>query len=101
MGDDFPAQLLEIEDNGAEVSATAKELGKTLTCASRQVYVYVCVLAGGQKPIANGPIASFRFKIRSGAHTGVSTIRIDHVDGATKDLQSLKFAGSEGHIEIK
>jgi len=96
----FPAQLLEVDPSGPEVGGLAKESGKSLTCTLRQSYAYICILAGGQKPIGNGRIAIFRFKIRAGARTGTAAIRIDQVEAATVDLQSLKFVGSEGHVEV-
>ena len=97
----FPARLLEIDGSGPEPSKTAKESGKSLTCAVRAEYTFVCVLAGGEKPIANGPIATFRFKIQASAHTGTSIIKIDQVDAVTKDLKTLKLSGAEGRVEIQ
>lgn len=94
----FPAQLLEVDK--PEISTTVADSGKSLTCNLREAYTYVCLLAGGQRPLENGPIATFRFKIRAGAHSGTSTVRIDHVEAATKDLQALKVLGGEGHILI-
>lgn len=97
----FPAQLLEIDGGGPEAGSVARQFGKSLTCRLRQSYAFVCILVGGQQPIRNGPIATFRFKIRDGARTGSSVVRIDQVEAATKDLQPLKFSGSEGRIEIR
>ncbi len=40
----FPAQLLEPDGSGPEAGGAAKESGKSLTCAPREAYSYVCVL---------------------------------------------------------
>lgn len=97
----FPAQLLEAAGSGPKASQAATDAGKSLTCSLRQSYTYTCILAGGQKPIRNGLIAVFPFKIRPDARVGSSAIRIDHVEAATKDLQSLPFRGGEGVVEIR
>lgn len=97
----FPAQLLEAAGSGPQASQAATDSGKALTCSLRQPYTYTCILAGGQKPIRKGPIAAFPFKIRADARTGPSTIRIDHVEAASKDLQSLPSRGGEGVVEIR
>jgi Cohesin domain len=96
----FPAQLLEVEDSGPEAGSAAKTSEKSLACRLREAYSYVCVLAGGRKPIANGPIATFRFRIRIGARAGTSTVKIDHVQAVTKDAKTLNIGGSEGQVSI-
>ena len=97
----FPAELLEPESSGPTVGSAAKDAGKSLTCARRQAYSYVCILAGGQKPIANGPIAVLRFQIRAEARSGTSTVRIEQVEAVTKDLKTLKLSGVEGQVVIR
>lgn len=97
----FPAGLLEVDGEGPEVGSAAKESGKSLTCALRHPYLYVCLLAGGQKPIANGSVAVFRFRIRAEAHAGTSTLKVDRVDAVTKDLKPFKLGGAEGHVAIQ
>jgi hypothetical protein len=62
----FPVQLLQVEGIGPSPSSAAKESGKSFTCAPPKGYSYVCILAGGQKPVGNGPIATFRFRIQPG-----------------------------------
>jgi hypothetical protein len=96
----FPARLLEVEEDGLTLGASANESGKSLTCAPREPYSYICVLAGGQKSIANGPVASFHFKIRADAHPGSALIKIDQVDAVTKDLKTLKLNGTETTVTL-
>jgi hypothetical protein len=96
----FPAQLLEVV-GGPEAAGAAKESGKSLTCTQRESYLYVCILAGGQKPIANGPIARFPFRIRADAHPGTANVRTSKVEAVTKDLKTLKLSGSDGQLHIR
>lgn len=95
----FPAQLLEVVSS-PEAGSAAKESGKSLTCTLRESYSYVCILAGGQKAIANGLIARFAFKIRADAHPATANIHINKVDAVTKELKSLKLSGSDGKLDI-
>jgi hypothetical protein len=97
----FPARLLELESKGPDVGSSAKKSGKSVTCAMREAYSYVCVLAGGPEPIANGLIATFHFKIRADAHPGTSVVKIDQVDAVTTDLKTLKLIGTEGNVAVR
>jgi len=96
----FPAQLLETVGS-PEAGNAAKEAGKSLTCTQREPYLYVCILAGGQKPIANGPIARFPFRIRADAHPGTANVRASKVEAVTKDLKTVKLSGSDGQLEVR
>jgi hypothetical protein len=96
----FPARLLEVEKDGPEASSASKKSGKSLTCALREAYSYVCVLAGGEMPIANGSVATIWFKIRTEAHAGTSIITIDQVEAVTRDLKTVKLSGAEGRVLI-
>ena len=96
----FPAQLLEAV-GGPEAAVAAKESGKSLTCTQREPYLYVCILAGGQKPIANGAIAKFRFRIRADAHSGTANVRTGKVEAVTRDLKTVNLSGSDGQLEVR
>src|ERR1700733_11957856 len=96
----FPAQLLQAESNGPSASGAAKESGKSLTCATPKVYSYVCILAGGEKPVGNGPVATFRFKIREGARLGDATITIDHAEGVSGDAAPMTVTDAVGLVTI-
>ena len=95
----FPAQLLVVVGS-PEAGSAAKESGKSLTCELRETYSCVCILAGGQKPIANGLIARFAFEIRADAHPGTANIRISKVEAVTKELKTLVVSGGDGKLEI-
>jgi hypothetical protein len=96
----FPAQLLEVAGS-PEAGSAAKESGKSLTCTQRERYSYVCILAGGQKPIANGLIARFAFRIRTDAHPGTANIRISKVEAVTNELKTLKVSGGDGKLDVR
>ena len=97
----FPAQLLEIDGGGAEIASVTRNLGKSLTCTLRQTYNYVCILAGGQRSLADGLLATFHFKIRVGARRGTSIVRIEHIEAVSSDVKSINLLGREGQVEIR
>ena len=96
----FPAQILEDGGAGPEAGRAASDSGKSLTCAKRKTYSYACILVGGQKPVGNGPIAIFHFKIRSEAHAGTSVVRVEKAEGATADLKQLTLKDAEGIVTV-
>ena len=96
----FPAQLLQVEGDGPTPSVAASELGKSLTCAPPKAYSYVCIVAGGQKPIGNGPIATFRFRIQPEARFGTATITVEHGEAVSGDAAQLTLTDAEGLITI-
>jgi len=96
----FPAQLVAIVQ-APEIAKSAGESGKSLACHQRLTYSYICILAGSRKPIENGPIAKFRFKILPDAHTGASMVRIEHIEAVTKDLRAVRFTSNDGQIDIR
>ena len=84
----FPAQLLQVEGNGPSPVSAATESGKSLTCATPKAYSYVCILAGGAKPVGNGPIATFRFRIRPEARLGTASVTVEHAEAVSADAKS-------------
>jgi hypothetical protein len=96
----FPAQLLQVEGNGPSPSSAAKESGKSLTCSLPKAYSYVCILAGGQKPVGNGPIATFSFRIQPEAHFGGATVTVEHGEAVSGDAAQLALTDAEGLITI-
>ncbi len=96
----FPAQLLQAEGSGPSPGGVAKESGKSLTCATPKAYSYLCILAGGQRPVENGLIATFRFKIRGEARIGAATITVEHGEAVSADAAPLPLTDAEGLITI-
>lgn len=97
----FPAQVLEAAGNAPEISAPARDAGKTLQCSQRKPYVFACILSGGQAPLPNGLVAVFHFKIRTNADLGTSAIRIEGAEGVTADLRRLAFKDAEAPVRVR
>jgi hypothetical protein len=100
----FPAQQLKPAGNPA-AGAAAVAAGKTLKCAGRwkkapEVFAYECILAGGMKPIGNGPIAVLRFRVPANARKGAARIRVEG-QGASPDSGKLAIAPGEGIVTVR
>jgi hypothetical protein len=81
----FPVQLMEMDTDGPEPGSAAKASDKSLECMSRSPYRLVCTLSGGPKPIANGIIAVYHFKIRDKAKAGPTVFKIEKAESTTMD----------------
>ena len=90
MGSDAPA-----------IGSAAKDSGKSLQCAARKPYAYLCVLSGGRNPIADGPIAVFHFRIRTAAESGTTRLRIEKAEATTKDSKEETLDSTEATVIIR
>jgi len=97
----FPVQLMEMEGGAPEVGSAAKDSGKSIQCTARRPYAYVCTLSGGQKPIANGLIAIYRFKIRTTAKAVTTNLRIEKAESTTFDSMKWTLNDTEAIVIIK
>jgi hypothetical protein len=97
----FPAQLLDVVGGGPEVGKAGKDSGKVIACAMQKPYSYTCVLFGGQKLIADGVIATIRFKVHADAQPGKTAIRVQKIDAATVDAKSFTMPDAEAPLEIR
>lgn len=97
----YPAQLLELGRPAADPGSAARGSGKTLTCADRNAYTEVCILAGGSDTIPNGSIAAIYLKIRAEAKPGTTTVKFAKVQGVTADLRPLPFKDLDAVITIR
>jgi hypothetical protein len=95
----FPAQLMDLE--GSEIGSAAMDSGKSLQCTSQRPYSNACILSGGQKPIANGPIAIFHFRIRTTAQPGRISLRTDRAESTTADSKALPLNDTEAIVIIR
>jgi hypothetical protein len=73
-----PAGLMEMDSGGPEPGSAAKTSGKSLQCTSRRPYLYICSLAGGNAPIADGQVAIFHFTILKTAAPGTTALKIEN-----------------------
>jgi len=97
----FPAQMMEMEGDGPEIGSAAKDSGKSVQCIARTPYRLVCSLSGGQKPIANGPMAIFHFRVRSAAPPGTASLRIEKTECTAADSRKFTLNDTEATVIIK
>jgi hypothetical protein len=91
----YPAQSMDLEGTG-EAGSAAVDSGKSLECKPRKEYSFQCILSGGKKPIADGQLAVFHFRIRPDATPGKVTLTIQSASARQKDGSDamLKNTGS-------
>ena len=97
----FPAQLMEMEGSGPELCSAAKDSGKSLQCTARTPYALDCSVSGGQKPIADGLIAIYHFKIRPTAAKGITRLRIEKAESTTADSMKWPLNSTEAIVIIQ
>jgi hypothetical protein len=97
----FPAELMEIETAAPQMGSAAVDSGKSLRCTVRNPHSCVCILSGGQKPIGDGPIATFHFKIRTTAKKGTASLRIEGGESTTADSKKWLLDNSEVIVIIR
>jgi hypothetical protein len=97
----FPVQLMEMEDSAPELGNAATDSAKSIECTARRPYIYACTLSGGQKPIGNGLIARYRFKIRTTAAAGTTTLKIERAVATTVDSKVATLNDTEVIVIIK
>jgi hypothetical protein len=97
----FPAQLMEMEGGTPEIGSAAKNSGKSLQCTARKPYAYVCILSGGQGPLADGVIAIYHFRIRTTASAGITSLKIENSESTTPDSRKWTLNDTEAIVIIK
>jgi hypothetical protein len=101
----FPAEALTLEPNSPAAGAAAQAAGKNLTCAARKnppgASMRVCLLAGGQQRIRNGPVAVLRFEIQGNAPAGSQPIVVDKVLGVSAALKKVPIARAVGAVRVE
>jgi hypothetical protein len=96
----FPSQLLDVEDGGPKIEGTARNSGKTVSCAPHSANSYICILFGGENPTANGSIATICFKIRRGARSGTTVVRFQQVHAVDGDSQPFALKDAKGIVAV-
>jgi hypothetical protein len=97
----FPVQLMEMEGDAPETGSAAMDSGKSLQCTAQKPYSYVCILSGGQNPIASGLLAIFHFRIRTTAEAGTTHLRIERAEATTMDSGKLPLNNTEAIVVIR
>jgi hypothetical protein len=98
----FPAQLMDLE-GAPEAGAAAVNSGKSLKCERQKQrdYAYACVLSGGNKPIADGQMAAFHFRIRPDATPGRITLTIQRAAAMQKAGFEAPLKNTESSFIIR
>ncbi|MGA3040031.1 MAG: hypothetical protein ABSF54_04485 [Bryobacteraceae bacterium] len=100
----FPGEALKLDHTGPVAGAAAQAAGKSLTCAPKKSSSgpskWVCILAGGQKPIRNGVVAVLHFEIQPHMHTGAQPIVLDNSLGVSAGLKKVPIARAEGAVQV-
>jgi hypothetical protein len=97
----FPAQLMGLEGDGPDKGSAAVESGKSLVCTQLKPYAYSCNLEGGAKPIADGSVAVFHFRIAKTAAPGSTTLRIEKIVATTPDAKVQSLVNTESIVVIR
>jgi hypothetical protein len=89
------------------IGKAAESAGKSLTCAPRTAKpplqrrtAYACILAGGQKPISNGPIAEVRYRAQWDVKGSPIRVVIEKILGVSADLKRIPIPNVDAIIKI-
>ena len=101
----FPAGVnVTLQDIAAGSSATAAQ--KSLTCSIQKdsapgAQQFACVLAGGERTIPAGPVATVQYRIAAGAPAGSRKVRAEKEVAVNADLHHQELPDSEGVIVVE
>jgi hypothetical protein len=96
-----PSHLRDAEDGGPKIGGAAKNSGKSVSCAAHNAHSYICILFGGENPVANGSVAAFCFKIRKDTPLGTTAVRLQQVEAVDGDSQSFVLKNAEAAVTIR
>jgi len=100
----FPDEALKLDGTGPVAGAAAQAAGKSLTCAPKKaspgLSKWVCILAGGQKPIGNGVVAVLRFKVDAHTHAGSRPVVVDNLLAVSAALKKVPIPRAEGAVRV-
>jgi hypothetical protein len=95
-----PPRGIQIEAAGV-VSGTATEsAGKSVHC-SNHANICLCILAGGDQAIKEGPIVIVKFTAAKDAPAGQGIVRIQKIQGVSADLQIIPIADAAATITVR
>ena len=83
----------------AEKSLTCRVFEKTKNAAPGSVYG--CILAGGEKPIQNGPVAIVRYRVPAELKQIAGKVQVTKAVGVTADLRKIEIEGVQAAIIVK
>ena len=102
----FPAKQLTLAGAAPLIGFAAHGAGKTINCSGtvdtkKGRIVHRCLLVGGNKLIANGPVAVLTLKISPAARPGKIPIRIEHAMAVSGSAEKTDLKDSEDAITVR
>jgi hypothetical protein len=102
----FPPNVV-VEAADIAAGSAAESAQKALTCRvvktkdGAQGSTYGCILAGGQKPLPNGPVAIVRYRVPTEVRQIAEKVRVAKALGVSADLKSIELEGTQAAITVK
>ena len=96
----IPAQALTLEGL-PEAAPQARQAGKSVACSGHWIkapatYAYRCLVTGGERPIANGAVAIFSFRVAPHAKPEKAALRATAATAASAGLKSVRLKTVDG-----
>jgi hypothetical protein len=100
-----PSSQLGLTEGSPQPGPVAQEADKGVSCAMKatkaDTQTIVCLVYGGRKPIRNGVVARFSFKIPPQATTGSALILLDNGVAVSADLKRTPIPDTTAIITIR
>jgi hypothetical protein len=89
--------------NDITMPSPPESVNKVLSCAVKPEAQprYVCTLAGGNKPIPNGPVAAVRYRIAVEVHKITDKVRIENATGVKSDGAAIHIPDVQQTLAVK
>jgi hypothetical protein len=86
--------------------SAAESAQKALTCSAIAKHAnvgpsFVCILAGGHRPIPNGPVANMRYRISAGAQRLSGKVNVQNIIGVAADFRKVEMGNVAGSITFQ
>jgi hypothetical protein len=101
-----PAILVRLAD--IRIGKAAEASHKTLSCAASVKKSagfggvrYTCILAGGDSPLENGPVAQLQYRLQTDVYGAPIRVAIENVLATSADLKSLTIESVNAIIHIR
>lgn len=96
---------LRVAGDGIVPGDAAEAAGKSVSCSNptetKNGTVFVCIFAGGFKPIQTGTLAIVRFSAASDSRAGTVSLGLRNILGVSADLRKIQLADTSSAITIR
>jgi hypothetical protein len=99
--------VIAIKTEDITIGKAAELAQKSLTCAAmatkpamQRKMRYACILAGGQNPISNGPIAVVEYRAQWDVKGAPIRVAIENILGASADAKRIPIPNADAIINI-